>query len=59
MQNEAKFWLIVGLLCTSAQYVRIVANMSTFYISAQYVRMSFKEPLMYKICPKWLFLGFT
>ena len=42
MQNIAKFRLIVGLLV--AQYVRIVANMSTFAISAQYVRMSFKEP---------------
>ena len=29
--------------------------MSTFCISAQYVRMSLKEPLMYKSSPKWLF----
>ena len=29
--------------------------MSIFAISAQYVRMSFKEPLMYKSCPKRLF----
>ena len=35
-------------------YVRKVANMSTFPISAQYVRMSLKEPLMYKISRKWL-----
>ena len=28
--------------------------MSTFSISAQYVRMSLKESLMYKMCPKWL-----
>ena len=27
-----------------AQYVQIVANMSVFAISAQYVRMSLKEP---------------
>ena len=48
MQNVAKFRLIVGLFSTSAQYVRIVAYMSTFFsaISAQYVRMSLKEPLM-------------
>ena len=44
----------LGLFSTSAQYVRIVANMSTFCISAQYVRMNLKEPLMYKSCPKWL-----
>ena len=29
-------------------YVRKVANMSTFSISAPYVQMSLKEPLMYK-----------
>ena len=55
MQNIAKFRQIFGSLSTSAQYLRIVANMSTFAISAQYVRMSLKEPYMYKSCPKWLF----
>ena len=35
-------------------YVRKGANMSTFSISAQYVRMSLKEPLMYKSSRKWL-----
>ena len=35
-------------------YVRKVANMSTFSILAQYVRMSLKEPLMYKSSRKWL-----
>ena len=35
-------------------YVRTVANMSTFSISAQYVRMSLKESLMYKSSRKWL-----
>ena len=45
MQNIAVFRLFLGgLLSTSAQYVRKVANMSTFSISAQYVRMSLKEP---------------
>ena len=56
MQNVAKFGLIEGLKYP-AQYVQIVANMSTFCISAQYVRMSLKELLMNKSCPKWLFLG--
>ena len=54
MQNVAKFRLI-EVFSTSAQYVQIVANMSTFCISAQYVRMSLNEPLMNKSCPKWLF----
>ena len=35
-------------------YVQKVANMSTFSISAQYVQMSLKEPLMYKSSRKWL-----
>ena len=56
MQNVAKFRLL-RVFSTSAQYVQIVANMSTFCVSAQYVRMSLKEPLMNKSCPKWLFLG--
>ena len=37
-------FLAYALLSTSAQYVRNVANMSTFSMSAQYVRMSLKEP---------------
>ena len=35
-------------------YVRKVVDMSTFSISAQYVRMNLKEPLMYKSSRKWL-----
>ena len=56
MQNVAKFRLIAGLYSTSTQYVRIVANMSTFSILAQYVRMSLKEPLCTKL-PQMTFLG--
>ena len=39
-------FLAIKYLCPI--YVRKEANMSTFSISAQYVRMSLKEPLMYK-----------
>ena len=55
MQNVAKFRLIEGLLVpqpvrtNSAKYVHI------FSISAQYVQMSIKEPLINKSCPKWFF----
>ena len=44
MQNVAKFRLIEGLLVPQPSTYEIVANMSTFCISAQYVRMSLKEP---------------
>ena len=55
MQNVAKFRLIVGLLVPQPSTYEWVAYMSTFSISAQYVRMGLKEPLMQKSCPKWLF----
>ena len=50
--KTCKMLLYFGLFWTFKYfcpiYVRKVANMSTFSISAQYVRMSLKEPLMYK-----------
>ena len=49
MQNVAKFRLIVGLLVPQpSTYSGIYVHF--FSISAQYVRLSNKEP-----CPKWLF----
>ena len=56
--KTCKMLLYFGLFWTFKYlcpiYVRKVANMSTFSISAQYVRMSLKEPLMYKSSRKWL-----
>ena len=56
--KTCKMLLYFGLFWTFKYlcpiYVRKVANMSTFSISVQYVRMSLKEPLMYKSSRKWL-----
>ena len=41
----------------SGIYVHFFLSRPNTYKSAQYVRMSLKEPLMYKRCPKWLFWG--
>ena len=56
MQNVAKISINCWSISTSAQYVRIVAYIYVqfFSISAQYVRMSLKEPLMQKSSRKWL-----
>ena len=54
MQNVAKFRLIVGLQYLSQVRTNSGKYMSTFSISAQYVRMSLKEPEMYKSSRKWL-----
>ena len=58
--KTCKMFLYFGLFWTfkylCPMYVRKVANMSTFSISAQYVRMSLKEPLMYKSSCEWLCL---
>ena len=55
--KTCKMLLYFGLFLTFKYlcpiYVRKLANMSTFSISAQYVRMSLKEPLMYKSSRKW------
>ena len=55
MQNVAKFRLIVGLLVPQPSTYNSGKYVPLFSISAQYVRMSLKEPLMNKSCPKWLF----
>ena len=56
--KTCKIILYFGLFWTfkylCPMYVRKVANVSTFSISAQYVRMSLKGPLMYKSSRKWL-----
>ena len=52
--NVAVFRLFLDFKYLCPIYVRKVANMSTFSISAQYVRMSLKEPLVYKSSRKWL-----
>ena len=58
--KTCKMLLYFGLFWTFKYlcpiYVRKVANMCTFSFSAQYVRMSLKEPLMYKSSRKWLCL---
>ena len=56
--KACKMFLYFGLFWTfkylCPMYVRKVANMSTFSILAQNVRMRLKEPLMYKSSRKWL-----
>ena len=44
MQNVAKYRLIEGPLVPQTSTYEHWQNMSTFCISAQYVRMSLKDP---------------